>query len=228
MSDVLGAIQSILDAAGQQEQQIRSDRRYTQDFKQEAIQAAWHEAKAKATYLAKDWLKTTHQAAEQAAQALNEAQAKFDAGLDYHRLSYAAVEAQALGQSAKSLPEVERVANQAIATRDYAALRGLARVALPLVKARQQTQQHGQLRDALGGFDSLTTRIEQALSELEPANLRTARQKAAQAAHDHQRAAVELQRINWRHSQMRGGQGPLRLEDAPGITDFSALERQWS
>lgn len=225
--DMLGAITSILDNAATREREIAADRRFVQQYKQQAIQEQWNEAKASATYLAKSWLSETHQAAEQAAQALNEAQAKFDASLDYGRLQLASIEMQALGNSARDLPTVAAVVQQAIRTRDYASLRALHRVALPLLKARQATQETGELRRAAGGFDSLASRIEAALSELEPADLRTARQTAVQAAQAAQRAAIELGRINWRHSRMRGGAGPLSLDDAPGVADYSSLNRQW-
>lgn len=227
MSDVLGAIQAVLDNAATREREIAADRRYVEQHKVELIQAAWNEAKETASYLARQWLTETHQAAEQAEAALNEAQAKFDSRLDYHRLTYAATEAQALGQAAKSLPEVQAVADRAIRTKDYATLRALHRVALPLVKARQAQQTTGELRNALGGFDALQGRIEEVLSELEPAELRTARQNAAQARQAAQRAATEVQRVNWRWSQRTGGPGPLKLEDAPFVVDYSGVGKQW-
>lgn len=228
MSDVLGAITSILDTAGQREREIAADRRFVEQHKVELIQAAWNEAKETASYLARQWLTETHQAAEQAEAALNEAQAAHDSSLDYNRLAYAATEAQALGQAAKSLPEVQAVADRAIRTKDYATLRALHRVALPLVKARQAQQTTGELRNALGGFDALQGRIEQALSELEPAELQQARQTARWAQQAAQRAATEISRVNWRHSQMRGGAGPLVLDDAPGFADYSALTgKKW-
>lgn len=228
MSDVLGAITSILDNAATREREIAADRRYVDQHKNELIKASWDEAKSTASYLARSWLAETHQAAAQAETALNEAQAAHDSSLDYNRLAYAAIEAQALGSSAKSLAEVQQVAERAIKSRDYAGLRALHRVALPLLKARQATQETGELRRAAGGFDSLGTRIEQALSELEPAELQQARQTAAQAQQAAQRAATEISRINWRHSQMRGGAGPLVLDDAPGFADYSEFHgKRW-
>ena len=213
-------VEQVLADAAKFEQEMRADDRYTDKFKGEAIQQRYAEAKATAKALAERFVAEAAQVVLEAETQFNAAAVEYTSTIDNQRQSVTHTEAQVLAATVGSYSQVEAKVLQAIQRRDVAMLNSMKDVAIPLLVQRASQSDLSPLHNDRGALLTLGRTIDEALTEMEPASLKTAR-KALQAAQQaHHNVTDGLASINFRHSLRTGGAGPLAAHAGVFVADY--------
>lgn len=217
-------VEQVLADAAKFEQEMRADSRFTDQYKGQAIQERYAEAKATAKALAERFVAEAAQVVLEAEAQYNAAAVEYAGTIDNQRQSVTHTEAQVLASTAGTYSQVEAKVLQAIQRRDVAMLNSMKDVAIPLLVQRAGQSDLSPLHGDRGALLTLGRTIDEALAELEPASLKNAR-KALQAAQQaHHNVTDGLATINFRHAMRTGGAGPLAAHAGVFVPDHSGVK----
>ena len=217
-------VSQILSDAESFDQQMRQDSRFSPEYKAEAIQQRYAESKEQARALAQRLIAESTTALQAAEEQFNGVEAEYANSIDNNRLGVAHVESQTLAATVQSFREIEAKVTQAIARKDVARLQSLRDIALPLIVQRAGDNPLLPLYAERGALVQLGETVIEALAELEPEGLKTARQKAQQAKAVHDSVVDSLKTIDYRHSMRHGGSGLLNVAPSFFVADYSNVK----